>query len=90
MVEFTWLPLKELSEQLYCSQRSIYKLKALGIFKPGTCFYRTGIGQKKGKCIYNLEKCREALLKHSEKGKKIKGAKYSKKMLNDLLSKEVK
>ena len=54
MVEFTWLPLKELSEQLYCSQRSIYKLKALGIFKAGTCFYRTGIGQKKGKCIYNF------------------------------------
>ena len=52
----TWLPLEDLAEQLYCSERTIYKLKASNVFEAGTCFYRIGNGQEKGKCIYNLEK----------------------------------
>ena len=61
MVQTTWLPLEDLAKQLFCSERNIYKLKAAGVFQAGTCFYRIGNGQKKGKCIYSLEKCREAL-----------------------------
>ena len=90
MVQTTWLPLEDLAKQLFCSERNIYKLKASGVIQAGTCFYRIGNGQKKGKCIYSLEKCREALLKHTSEEKKVKGAKYSKKMLKDLVSKEVK
>ena len=87
----TWLPLEDLAEQLYCSERTIYKLKASNVFVAGTCFYRIGNGQEKGKCIYNLEKCREALLLYTKEGQeKKKGARYRKNMLKDLVSREVK
>ena len=87
MVQFTWLPLEGLAKLLYCSERTIYKLKASGVFQAGTCFYRIGNGQEKGKCIYNLEKCREALLLHTKEGeKKVKGARYSKKLLKEFSS----
>tara|TARA_B100000212_G_C26988115_1_gene369580 strand:+ start:62 stop:208 length:147 start_codon:yes stop_codon:yes gene_type:complete len=46
--------------------------------------------KKKGKCIYSLEKCREALLKHTSEEKKVKGARYRKNMLKDLVGKEAK
>ena len=85
----TWLPLEDLAEQLYCSERTIYKLKASNVFEAGTCFYRIGNGQEKGKCIYNLEKCREALLLHTKEGQeKKKGTRYSKKMLKELVSRK--
>lgn len=87
----TWLPLEDLAVQLYCSERTIYKLKASNVFVAGNCFYRIGNGQEKGKCIYNLEKCRQALLLYTKEGQeKKKGARYRKNMLKDLVSKEAK
>ena len=47
MVQFTWLPLEGLAKLLYCSERTIYKLKASGVFQAGTCFYRIGNGQER-------------------------------------------
>ncbi len=84
MAQFTWLPMEDLSDKLFVSPRTIYKLKASGIFKAGTCFYRIGEGQEKGRCIYCFEKCREALLVHTAKGNKKKGARYKKNMIEDL------
>ena len=86
MVQTTWLPLEDLAKQLFCSERNIYKLKASGVFQAGTCFYPIGYGQKKGKCIYSLEKCREALLKHTSEEKKVKGARYKKKLIKEFSS----
>ena len=73
MADFTWLPMEELSDKLYVSPRTIYKLKASGVIKAGTCFYRIGQGQEKGRCIYCLEECRKALQAHTLDGTKKKG-----------------
>lgn len=90
MADFTWLPMEELSDKLYVSPRTIYKLKASGVIKAGTCFYRIGQGQEKGRCIYCLEECRKALQAHTLDGTKKKGERYKKGMIKDLLAKEVK
>ena len=89
MADFTWLPMEELSDKLYVSPRTIYKLKASGVIKAGTCFYRIGQGQEKGRCIYCLEECRKALQAHTLDGTK-KGERYKKSMIRDLIAKEVK
>ena len=44
----------------------IYKLKADEVFIPGVHFYSIGNGKTRGKCIYNLQSCREALLKKTK------------------------
>tara|TARA_Y100000996_G_scaffold323332_1_gene259415 strand:+ start:379 stop:651 length:273 start_codon:yes stop_codon:yes gene_type:complete len=90
MADFTWLPMEELSDKLYVSPRTIYKLKASGVIKAGTCFYRIGQGQEKGRCIYCLEECRKALQAHTLDGTKKKGERYKKSMIRDLIAKEVK
>ena len=83
-----WIELPRLVESLYCSERTVYKLKKANVFVAGEHFYRVGEGKEKGKCIYGLEECRQALLKHSLEDKKIKGARYKKKLLKEF-SKEI-
>ena len=86
-----WIELSDLLENLYLSERTFYKLKKTNVFIAGEHFYRAGQGKKKGKCIYGLEECRQALLRNSaEKSKKAKGANYSRKVMKDLVAKEVK
>ncbi len=73
--ESVWLSIEELSKELQCSNRSIYQLKADGVFIGGVHFYSIGNGLIRGKCIYSLEACREALLqrtKELETNKSIK------------------
>ena len=84
MTEFTWLPIEELSDKIFVSLRTIYKLKASGVLKAGTCFYRVGEGQERGRCIYCVEECIKALQKHTLEGSKKKGNKYKKRMMKDL------
>ena len=81
-----WIELPRLVESLYCSERTVYKLKKANVFVAGEHFYRVGEGKEKGKCIYGLEECRQALLKHSLEDKKIKGARYKKKLLKEFSS----
>ena len=81
-----WIELPRLVESLYCSERTVYKLKKANVFVAGEHFYRVGEGKEKGKCIYGLEQCRQALLKHSLEDKKIKGARYKKKLLKEFSS----
>ena len=90
MTTTNWIELPKLVEYLYCSERTVYKLKKNGVFIAGEHFYRVGEGKEKGKCIYGLEECRKALLKHSAENKKPKGHKYKKDMMKDLVAKEVK
>ena len=91
MTTTNWIELPKLVEFLYCSERTVYKLKKANVFVAGEHFYRVGEGREKGKCIYNLEKCREALLLYTKEGQeKKKGARYRKNMLKDLVNKEAK
>ena len=55
-----------LAKHLRCSLRMIYKLKADEVFVPGVHFYSIGNGQTRGKCIYHLQACREALLEKTK------------------------
>ena len=83
-----WIELSDLLKLLYLSERTFYKLKKANVFIAGEHFYRAGEGKQKGKCIYGLEECRKALLKNSEDStKKVKGARYSKKLLKQFSSK---
>ena len=84
MTTTNWIELPKLVESLYCSERTVYKLKKANVFVAGEHFYRIGEGKEKGKCIYGLEECRKALLKNSvDNAKKVKGARYSKNLLKE-------
>ena len=89
MTTQNWIELPTLIKSLYCSERTVYKLKKANVFVAGEHFYRVGEGRDKGKCIYGLEECRKALLKHSAETKKQKRARYKKKMRKDLVAMEV-
>ena len=90
MTSQNWIELPRLVESLYCSERTVYKLKKANVFIAGEHFYRVGEGKEKGKCVYGLEECRKALLKHSVENKKPKGRQYKKEMMKNLVAKEVK
>ena len=90
MTTQNWIELPTLIESLYCSERTIYKLKKANVFVAGEHFYRIGEGREKGKCIYGLEECRNALLRNSaENSKKAKGVTYNRKVMKELVAKEV-
>ena len=80
MITQNWIELQELIKLLYLSERTIYKHKKNKVFLAGEHFYRVGEGKEKGKCIYGLEECRKALLNYSAEDKKVKGARFSKKV----------
>ena len=75
--EFAWLSIGELAKELQCSHRSIYQLKADGIFIGGIHFYSIGNGLIRGKCVYNLEDCRKALLERTKELVKNKSIQQS-------------
>ena len=83
-----WVLLPELIEAIYIAERTIYKHKKSGVFKAGEHFYRVGEGTVKGKCVYSIGKCRKAILEHTKKTKK-KGETYKKKLVKDLVNKEL-
>ena len=81
MITQNWIELQELVRLLYLAERTIYKHKKNQVFVAGEHFYRVGEGKQKGKCIYGLEECTQALLKNSAmNSKKVKGERYSKKL----------
>ena len=85
MTTTNWIELPKLVEYLYCSERTVYKLKKANVFVAGEHFYRVGEGKEKGKCVYGLEECRKVLLKHSAETKKQKGARYRKILVKEVL-----
>ena len=58
----TWLQIRELAEALFCSVKSVYIYRDKNLFKPGIHYYSVGEGKQRGKHIYNLQKCRKALI----------------------------
>ena len=94
----TWLDIQQLAEQLCCSDRLIYEMRAELFLKPGVHFYTLGKGTIRGKHIYCLELCREALLlrtakkaKQKTKAEQIKTAEiYSESHLRELVSRRCK
>ena len=62
MTDFSWLEIDDLAKGLMCSKKSVYNYRDDGIFVPGIHFYTVGKGKIRGKHIYNLEKCRKALV----------------------------
>ena len=64
--ELTWLPGDELAAKLHCSERQLIQLKANGLFKPGVHYYAIG-GGRRGRNVYALELCRQALLDQTRK-----------------------
>ena len=92
-LESVWLSIGELAKELQCSRRSIYQLKADGIFIGGIHFYSVGNGRIRGKCIYNLQSCREALLKKTKdlaKDKSIQRPEiYKDDQINQLIEKTI-
>ena len=71
-----WIELPKLIKSLYCSERTIYKLKKANVFVAGEHFYRVGEGTVKGKCVYSLDKCKKALFDFSKTTKKKKNSNY--------------
>ena len=53
-----------LAEQLGCSERTVYELKAAGILVAGFHFH-TSTGSLKGKHHFHLERVRETLLERT-------------------------
>ncbi len=62
MNDFSWLEIDDLAKGLKCSIKSIYNYREEGTFVPGIHFYTIGKGKIRGKHIYNLQKCRKALV----------------------------
>ena len=62
MINFSWLEINDLAKGLKCSIKSIYNYREEGTFVPGIHFYTVGKGKIRGKHIYNLQKCRKALV----------------------------
>ena len=62
----TWLTADDLAAQLHCSERQLHQLKADGLFKPGVHYYAIG-GGTRGRHVYALELCRQALLDQTKK-----------------------
>ena len=52
----------ELAEALFCSVKSVYIYRDKNLFKPVIHYYSVGEGKRRGKHIYNLQKCRKALI----------------------------
>ena len=77
-----------LIEELFISERTVYKHKKNGVFVAGEHFYRVGEGTVKGKCVYSLEQCKKALFDLSKRNKK-KGETYKKKIINDLVTRDL-
>ncbi len=63
----TWLAIKPLTEQLCCSERTIYALKESGLLEAGKHFYAVGGGTMRGRHVYALEPIRQVLLAETAK-----------------------
>ena len=89
----TWLPIGQLAEHLFCSERTIYQLKTDEVFVPGVHFYYIGNGLVRGKCVYNLQSCREALLERTKELAKNKSIQqpeiYKDDQINQLIEKTI-
>ena len=66
MTNSDWVTTKDLLKNLLLSERCFYELNKAGVFTAGEDYYFAGVGKVKGKRIWSIKKCREALKKHSK------------------------
>ena len=91
-LNLTWVELPKLTEHLCCSTRIVYELKRAGVLKAGKHFYACGTETLKGKHIYCIELCRQALLENTaelakQKSKKIRSQEtYNESHLKELVA----
>ena len=78
-----------LIEELFISERTVYKHKKNGVFVAGEHFYRVGEGTVKGKCVYSLDKCKKALFDFSKTTKKKKNSNYVKGEVKKLITRDL-
>ena len=76
MTTYNWLEIDDLAKGLMCSKKSVYNYRDDGIFVPGIHFYTVGKGKIRGKHIYNLEKCRKALVDRTKEKNLNKSESY--------------
>tara|TARA_Y100001978_G_scaffold185921_1_gene185269 strand:+ start:277 stop:561 length:285 start_codon:yes stop_codon:yes gene_type:complete len=84
-----WLEIHDLAEGLKCSIKSIYNYREEGTFVPGIHFYTIGKGKIRGKHVYNLQKCRKALVDRTKEKNLYKSEFYDHKEIRKLRSRKL-
>ena len=92
MTNYNWLEIHDLAEGLKCSIKSVYNYRDDGIFVAGVHYYSVGTGKVRGKHIYCLELCRQALIERTKRQQqKIEKAEtYSKKEISKRIDRQIK
>ena len=70
MTTYNWLEIDDLAKGLMCSKKSVYNYRDEGIFVAGVHYYSVGTGRVRGKHIYCLELCRQALIDRTKRQNK--------------------
>ena len=84
-----WLEIHDLAEGLKCSNKSIYNYREEGTFVPGIHFYTIGKGKIRCKHVYNLQKCRKALVDRTKEKNLYKSEFYDHKEIRKLRSRKL-
>ena len=83
--------MQQLAEQLGCSERTIYELKATGTLEPGVHYY-AATGSLRGKHHFHLERVRETLLQRTAEAVQARALKspetYDRGHLQQLIDKQ--
>ena len=92
MSNYNWLEIHDLAEGLRCSIKSVYNYRDDGIFVAGVHYYSVGTGKVRGKHIYCLELCRQALIERTKRQQqKIEKAEtYSKEEISKRIDRQIK
>ena len=90
MNDFSWLEIEDLAKGLKCSIKSIYNYREEGTFVPGIHFYTIGKGKIRGKHIYNLQKCRKALVDRTKEKNSNKAEFYDHKEIQKIKNRKLK
>ena len=89
MTNFDWLEIDDLAKELICSKKSIYNYREEGTFVPGIHFYTIGKGKIRGKHIYNLQKCRKALVDRTKEKNSNKAEFYDHKEIEKIKNRKL-
>ena len=92
MTNYNWLEIHDLAEGLKCSIKSVYNYRDDGIFVAGVHYYSVGNGKVRGKHIYCLELCRQALIERTKRQqqKVEKAETYSKEEISKRIDRQIK
>ena len=92
MTTYNWLEIDDLAKGLMCSKKSVYNYRDDGIFVAGVHYYSVGTGRVRGKHIYCLELCRQALIERTKRQQqKIEKAEtYSKEEISKRIDRQIK